>query len=479
MSSASKAFKIDWLKGKARRSPDLGCDLHLPQVRCSVCGETWGSVYAYPGFNFDFLNPKEFNWERTLSTEEFQRQIRERIQRSVGRSVMVVPGAGVGPLTGTSAFAKFDDDFVWGTILCPQISKVAEKILASEGVQLLTADVSMRCRGRLVESLFAIQAEPASLLTAESLHKHRIKHCVNCDKYTAPLPTERVIVPEGYEIRKSAWPKGQHLVTLAETLDILASSEFMAAVQKHNLTGIAFEECGVYVEESALGVASGIDHPPKRKVEPAKGSPEYEENRAPVQTIIKRVTKSTDRDAAYESASQVAAILKLNLIHKEKLIIGDEFYPYQVALHTKEFHCTVGISDKKFGIRATHRRDTRGIPKGATFCVNFREPLAHMFCKQKVEDISRALEVDVFTQPWSDLTTASSVLLSESVLDCFARLDLAAAAEFFLSPVQLSVDFPFVSPQHCAEQAGILRDLITNVHAEAVKFSKAQRKHRK
>src|ERR1043166_2077275 len=142
MSSASKAFKIDWLKGKARRSPDLGCDLHLPQVRCSVCGETWGSVYAYPGFNFDFLNPKEFNWERTLSTEEFQRQIRERIQRSVGRSVMVVPGAGVGPLTGTSAFAKFDDVFVWGTILCPQISKVAEKILASEGVQLLTADVS-------------------------------------------------------------------------------------------------------------------------------------------------------------------------------------------------------------------------------------------------------------------------------------------------------------------------------------------------
>ena len=55
------------------------------------------------------------------------------------------------------------------------------------------------------------------------------------------------VVPEGYAIMRSHWPAGQHLVQMWETLSVLASEEFMEAVRKHNLTGIAFKECGTYV----------------------------------------------------------------------------------------------------------------------------------------------------------------------------------------------------------------------------------------
>jgi hypothetical protein len=159
---------------------------------------------------------------------------------------MVLPGASVGELSGNS-FSRNLDDFVWGTIIYPQISKRASDLLVNEGVTLITAEALIRCRGRLLNSHLAVQAEPAVLLTDASLKAHKITNRPICGEYKSPKPLDRPDMPEGYEIKHSQWPKDQHLVLIAETLDVLASPEFIEAVQKHGLKGIAFVEYGRYV----------------------------------------------------------------------------------------------------------------------------------------------------------------------------------------------------------------------------------------
>jgi hypothetical protein len=173
------------------------------------------------------------------------KKLRERIARAAGRRVIVEPGAGIGELEGTATSTKLDD-FTWGRVVLPEMSRQTRDILADDGIELLTADCSISCRGKTIETQLAVQFEPVELLTEESLERHKIFHCPRCGNYQAPLRPAPV-VPEGYVIKRSAWPKGGHLVQVRETSDIIASEEFMEAVKKHSLTGIVFKECGQFV----------------------------------------------------------------------------------------------------------------------------------------------------------------------------------------------------------------------------------------
>jgi hypothetical protein len=175
-------------------------------------------MIEYPAFKFDFLNHDEFNYKRVLSVVEFDK-VRQRIVRAAGRPVMVIPGGSIGELSGSSARAKLND-FAWGRVLVPQISKRARDLLASEGINLLTAECTIRCRGKNLDSHLAIQVALAELMTEENLSRFKIYHCPRCGNYQSP-PKPDPVVPEGYVIRRSAWPAGQHLVQMAETLKVL------------------------------------------------------------------------------------------------------------------------------------------------------------------------------------------------------------------------------------------------------------------
>lgn len=242
-----KAYKIRWSINRGT-AVDLGYEYHLPRIEClDCCGKwkNWGQGhYEYPALKFDFLNDKEFNDKRVVSITEFQ-QIRARIERAANRSLMIMPGASIGMLAGKTHSKKLDD-FVWGRISIPQISKSAADLLAQEGINLLTSECSILFCGNKIDSHLAIQVEPVSLLTEESLNKHKIYHCSRCGNYKSP-PKPDPIVPEGYVIKRSSWPDDKHLVQMVETLKVIASEHFMQAVKKHKLTGITFEEYGQYV----------------------------------------------------------------------------------------------------------------------------------------------------------------------------------------------------------------------------------------
>ena len=241
------AYKINPTPEQRLGAVDLGYRYHLPQVECSLCTGQWkhwgNGDFEYPAFKFGLLNDREFNFCRVVTVAEFEK-ICARIIRAAGRPVMLIPGASIGELAGTSSATKLPD-FVWGRVTVPQISRRARDLLASESIHLLTAEASIRCRGKHLDSHLAIQVESVPLLTEESLRRFTITHCPNCGNYKQVELKPKV--PEGYMIKRAAWPVGQHLVKLVEHSRVIASDEFIAAVKKHNLTGILFEECGQFV----------------------------------------------------------------------------------------------------------------------------------------------------------------------------------------------------------------------------------------
>jgi hypothetical protein len=258
-----KAFMIDRAADR-RAEVDLGYDLFLPELECLECCPEWKSwgvwSTSYPAFQFPFLKPEEFNADRVVSLEEFG-AIARRIEAAAGRRVNLLPGAGIGRLSGHTSSTRLDD-FVWGTVV-PQISRRALELLAGEGVTLLTAECDIRYRGRRLDSHKAIQVEPVAMMTDESLARFKFHRCPRCGNYVGPRPPSQHIVAdlegyrsmppfweiisEGYIMRKSAWPAGQHLIQMEEAKRVLASEAFIEAVRKHGLTGIKFVECGELV----------------------------------------------------------------------------------------------------------------------------------------------------------------------------------------------------------------------------------------
>jgi len=244
-------FKIKKAYSSLGSAGDSGYALDLPSLRCTEectngC-ESWGALIEYPAFKFDFLTQEEYgpDLDRAISLKEFT-DLASKIEIAAGRPVRVIPGAAIGELSG-KVFTRKPDDFLWTGIIIPQIGKNTRDKLAGEGIPLLTADCSLRYRsGRKLDSHLAMQVEPVPLLNDESLDRLRIYLCPVCGHY---LANEMFIkkLPRFYQIKRASWPKGRHLVQMLETLDVLASEEFMCAVEKHELTGIRFEGCGEFV----------------------------------------------------------------------------------------------------------------------------------------------------------------------------------------------------------------------------------------
>jgi hypothetical protein len=237
-----KAYRIRQTTFECRLTVD--CRYQLPSVVCHGCGREWQEgLIEFPTINFPFLTERRLLSKRTASVAEFE-EIRKRIIAELGREVLIVPGSSFGPMEGEAAVSKLDD-FVWGTICIPQISKRACDILTAEGIDLLTADCSIRYGRKKLDTHLAIQIEPLPMLTKESCEQAKITHCLTCGDYFQNYPKPEM---EGsYQLARRAWPKGKHLVQLIETLDVIPSEEFMTAVKKHKLSGIRFEEYGEFV----------------------------------------------------------------------------------------------------------------------------------------------------------------------------------------------------------------------------------------
>ncbi len=176
--------------------------------------------------------------------------------------------------------------------------------------------------------------------------------------------------------------------------------------------------------------------------------------------IIKGLTKDTDREQAWRLANDIARLLGGAVTHKERLILGEPFCPFQVSMPDRDFKCVLSVSDRSYSFEAEHRRGSKAVPKGGAFCAGLRAPIPHMFCTALHAGASQAVGVPVYTQPWTDAERLSVGLLKEPVLQILRRVDYAPLRRFFLSPVQLEVQSLLTSPSEAVAQVRLFKALI-------------------
>ena len=465
-----KAYKITWADGGGN-GMDLDYRFHLPHVNCTACGDTWGDgSVEYPAFNFDFLNKAEYNDDRKVSLEEFA-GINARIARAIGRPIQLSPGACIGRPHGRAYRSTFDD-FDWGRLGVPQISKRANEILATEGIRLLTAELDVKYRGKPITSHLAIQVESAPMLTGESLRRHAlIIHCPICGSYY--VNTGRpVCPPEGYQITAAAWPAGQHLVQMRDTGRVLASGEFMAAVEKYHLTGITFVECGDYVDEPAPPAGGAVLATGDVLSGPHPWPQGFELRRPPEAVSVaglfkKALPMGSDPQADRATALQVARLLGSKVKPNRDVVIGEINCPFRIPLHTDLFWCFVRVSERTFQFLAQWRSKQPSV----VFFVSLKAPADYMHATIRLARPSGALGVDVFGQPGCPDKHIESRLGSDQTRSILRKIDFGPIRRFEFSPVQMRVESSFASAALCADQALVFRELITVVYQGAMERS--------
>lgn len=241
-----KAYTVLMGDRRVCRWVDGGYRFALPDIACRVCEPergSWGaSALEFPAVQGNFLNEREFTNTRTVSIEEFQ-SIKTQIEVATGRKRNLIPGGLVGVLE-IDALRKSQPDFVWARIGYPQISKRAAELLARDGIELTTAPCQMLYRGKELDTHWAVEVEPFPLLTLESRERCGVWLCPVCGNYRPPeIPTKRYDLT----LDRKLWPSGRHLVKARETCHLVASPEFIEAVQRHGLVGLEFKECGRFV----------------------------------------------------------------------------------------------------------------------------------------------------------------------------------------------------------------------------------------
>jgi len=100
---------------------------------------------------------------------------------------------------------------------------------------------------------------------------------------------------------------------------------------------------------------------------------------------------------AKESAAQIATGVRSKVRANQRLIIDEPYCPYKISMHTKDFWCTIFVSDVSYNFTANHRRPTKAMWNLADFSVSLKAAKATSFYRPKVlPEISRVIGTKVF-----------------------------------------------------------------------------------
>lgn len=213
----------------------------LPNVECAECGETsWDANIWYP--SWDLVQKEQealFSGDRTVSVPEF-RKLKAMI-RCEPFSTKVTPGSRFG-----TVFAKLPSkggDFRWCGFL-PLVHRGALDRILKSGFQMQTRPVFESPGGRITD-YFAVQPAVVPLYSPKTLKEITLVYCKNCYCWNMTNFRAKPISPREYV--KERMPSRSPFVKVEEGAESIASEEFRNFALAENLTGIKFEESGVFM----------------------------------------------------------------------------------------------------------------------------------------------------------------------------------------------------------------------------------------
>jgi hypothetical protein len=151
------------------------------------------------------------------------------------------PGSGVGPVR--AKLSKRATDFVWCSFKL-LASRHAIEVLQDAGIHLLHGPVVEPRTGAKTDYV-AVQLDPVALYSQQTLAEMTLVFCSTCGNCWMQNTRAKLSGPRQY-VRERV-PEEQGLVKTFEGYETIATERFMEAVRREKLTGMVFEESGVYV----------------------------------------------------------------------------------------------------------------------------------------------------------------------------------------------------------------------------------------
>lgn len=237
------AKAIRGARGLRNAEGTADCALHLPQLDCPDCGESWCETEVwYPSLSIaKSADPNKFNEDLTVGIKELT-ALRKQLVGVGARKLRLVPCAGIGPVKGK--VPPHATDFVWCGFRLLARRRVVDK-MESHSVILPHGPAKVSIGRELSDDYLALELDSIPLWDDQTLRETTVVYCRSCKGYSMQNIRADLNQPKRYV--KSRMPRGQGLVRVNESYVTLATEEFIEVYNHNKMTGLEFKEEGSYV----------------------------------------------------------------------------------------------------------------------------------------------------------------------------------------------------------------------------------------
>lgn len=171
-----------------------------------------------------------------------------------------------------------------------------------------------------------------------------------------------------------------------------------------------------------------------------------------------------ERAAARRQAVEIARLIGSKTVSYRRITIGEPRCSYRVPFHAEDFWFKVLVSDTAFVFTGEHRRrEAFTVP----FCAAIKNPWRNMVATTLRSRVSDELGVAIYSPENITEAAVSAHLLTPACSRLLRQLDFAAIRLLFINSIQIRVIAEMVSPEHCAQQVRLLRELLLTIYHEA------------
>ena len=166
------------------------------------------------------------------------------LEARLGRPMEILPGAKYGPYTGKCSAKPLDLAPTLGTgVLFHE--RVLEA-LSTRGINLKATQAQLSSRGQVLKTHYSVEIAGVSVFSDQTLEDLTITLCQVCREGTRKRPNANA---DGrWQIRRSAWPKGAHLIRCRDhQTRILVSDEFREAIMSAEFEGMVCSKIGEWI----------------------------------------------------------------------------------------------------------------------------------------------------------------------------------------------------------------------------------------
>ncbi len=171
--------------------------------------------------------------------------------------------------------------------------------------------------------------------------------------------------------------------------------------------------------------------------------------------MLYAVADVVDRSLARKNALELAMLLGARSTSQQRNVIGEPPCPYKVRFNTDAFWFGVGVSDASYVVTGNWRGT---FENEGCFGASLRTNRQGM--SLRLEGASRDLGVPVYVANHAQAPKIAAALCSPTCRQLIQQVKWPTLKTLFLSPVQIHAIGDFRTPEQCAAQVTVLRELL-------------------